>query len=60
MGTYGPETNTAYETGPKKVFADSRGTFNAAAFYYDYKGLQVDVLLNSAEGGRVFNAGAAT
>ncbi|MBB6096499.1 iron complex outermembrane receptor protein [Povalibacter uvarum] len=60
VGTYGPETNTAYETGLKKVFADGKNIFNAAAFYYDYKGLQVDVLLSSAEGGRVFNAGAAT
>jgi iron complex outermembrane receptor protein len=60
VGTYGPEENTAYETGLKKTFDGGRGMFNAAAFYYDYTGLQVDVLLSSAEGGRTFNAGAAT
>jgi iron complex outermembrane recepter protein len=60
VGAFGPETNTAYETGLKKTFAGGRSIFNASAFYYDYEGLQVDVLLSSAEGGRVFNAGAAT
>jgi iron complex outermembrane receptor protein len=60
VGSYGPETNTAFETGLKKTLGGGRSIFNAGAFYYDYEGLQVDVLLSSAEGGRVFNAGAAT
>jgi iron complex outermembrane receptor protein len=60
VGVYGPEENTAYEAGIKTAFADGRGIFNASGFYYDYTGLQVGVLLSSAEGGRTFNAGAAT
>jgi iron complex outermembrane recepter protein len=61
VGTFGPETNTAYEAGLKKVFGDTKQhLFNLSAFYYDYTGLQVSVLLSSAEGGRTFNAGAAT
>jgi iron complex outermembrane receptor protein len=61
VGTYGPETNTAYEAGLKKNWgARGRNIFNLTGFYYDYTGLQVDVLLNSAEGGRTFNAGKAT
>jgi iron complex outermembrane receptor protein len=57
VGTFGPETNTAYEAGVKKNIGPH--VLNGSAFYYDYKGLQVDVLLSSAEGGRVFNAGSA-
>jgi iron complex outermembrane receptor protein len=61
VGTYGPETNTAYEAGLKKNWgARGRNIFNLTGFYYDYTGLQVNVLLNSAEGGRTFNAGKAT
>jgi len=61
VGQFGPETNTAYEAGLKKNWGPSgQHIFNLAGFYYDYSGLQVDVLLSSAEGGRVFNAGAAT
>jgi len=60
VGTFGPEENTAYEIGLKNAFDGGRGIFNAAVYYYDYTGLQVDVLLSSAEGGRTFNAGAAT
>ncbi len=52
VGTYGPEENTAFETGLKKNFGDrGQNVFNASAFYYDYAGLQVNVLLSSAEGG---------
>ena len=60
VGTFGPEENTAFETGLKKNFGDrGQNVFNVSAFYYDYTGLQVNVLLSSAEGGRTFNAGAA-
>lgn len=61
VGEFGPETNTAYEAGMKKNFGErSQHIFNLTGFYYDYTGLQVNVLLSSAEGGRVFNAGSAT
>ncbi|QZH73893.1 MAG: TonB-dependent receptor [Erythrobacter sp.] len=61
IGTYDPETNTAYEVGGKFTFGD-QGQFqlNTGAFYYDYSGLQVSVLLDTAVGGQTFNAGAAT
>jgi iron complex outermembrane receptor protein len=36
-----PEYVTAFETGDKTKFLDNRATFSAAAFYYDYKDLQV-------------------
>ncbi|MFD1612305.1 TonB-dependent receptor [Sphingomonas tabacisoli] len=61
IGTYKPETNTAYEGGWKQTFgADRRSTFNLSAFYYDYKDLQVSVLLDTTKGGQTFNAGKAT
>lgn len=61
VGPYAPETNTAYELGLKKNFGPSaQHIFNASAFYYDYKDLQVSVLLNTAVGGQTFNAGKAT
>jgi iron complex outermembrane recepter protein len=60
VGTYKPETNMAYETGLKKSFGDAgQHQFNASAFYYDYKDLQVSVLLDTAVGGQIFNAGKA-
>lgn len=61
VGNYGPEKNTAYETGLKKTFGASRQhLFNIAAFYYDYKGLQNSVILDNTKGGQIFNAGGAT
>jgi iron complex outermembrane receptor protein len=36
-----PETLIAYETGFKSSFLDRRVTLNAAAFYYDYKDIQL-------------------
>lgn len=61
VGTYKPETNTAYEAGAKLNFGPrGRSIFNASAFYYDYKDLQVTTLLDTTVGGQVFNAGAAT
>jgi iron complex outermembrane receptor protein len=56
-----PETNTAFEAGAKLNFGpEGRHVFNIAGFYYDYKDLQNDVLLNPAVGGQTFNAGKAT
>ena len=60
VGTYKPETNTAFEGGWKQSFGDHRQhQFNLSAFYYDYKDLQVSVLLDTAVGGQTFNAGKA-
>lgn len=60
VGTYKPESNTAYEAGWKQTFGD-RGQYqvNLGGFYYDYKDLQVSVLLDTAIGGQIFNAGKA-
>ena len=61
IGTYGPESNTAYEAGAKLTFGPSGNIqFNFGGFYYDYTGLQVSVLLDTTKGGQTFNAGAAT
>ncbi|MFM5950342.1 MAG: TonB-dependent receptor, partial [Novosphingobium sp.] len=61
VGDYKPETNTAYEAGWKQSFGPrSEHQINLGAFYYDYKDLQVSVLLDTAVGGQTFNAGAAT
>ncbi len=38
-----PEKILAFETGFKSVLPDDRGFFNAAAFYYDYKDMQVQI-----------------
>ena len=43
---YDPETLTAYELGYKTAFADDRGRANFAAFYYDYKDRQQEVIAN--------------
>ncbi len=60
VGAYKPETNTAIEAGLKKSFgADGQHQFNLGAFHYDYKDLQVSVLLDTAVGGQTFNAGKA-
>jgi iron complex outermembrane receptor protein len=52
-----PETNTAYEGGAKLKLGDH--ILNFAGFYYDYKDLQNDVLLDPSVGGQTFNAGKA-
>ncbi|MDF8333795.1 TonB-dependent receptor [Novosphingobium cyanobacteriorum] len=60
VGTYRPETNTAFEAGWKQTFGDhGQHQFNLGGFYYDYKDLQVSVLLDTAIGGQIFNAGKA-
>lgn len=61
VGSYAPETNTAYEAGLKLDFmAGRRSHFNLAGFYYDYRNLQVPTLIDNAIGAQVFNAGGAT
>ncbi|WP_147695457.1 TonB-dependent receptor domain-containing protein, partial [Vogesella mureinivorans] len=48
------------EVGTKINFgATGRNFVNLAAFYYDYRDLQVSVLIDSALGAQVFNAGSA-
>ncbi|MEG3176718.1 TonB-dependent receptor [Sphingomonas sp. RB3P16] len=60
-GGFKPETNTAYEGGLKLNYGPgSRNQFNVAGFYYNYKDLQNDVLLDAALGSQTFNAGKAT
>jgi iron complex outermembrane recepter protein len=60
IGAYKPETNTALEAGLKKSFGpNSQHQFNLGAFHYDYKDLQVSVLLDTTVGGQTFNAGKA-
>ncbi|WP_300117373.1 TonB-dependent receptor [Sphingobium sp.] len=61
VGVFKPESNTAYEGGMKLNFGPgSRNQFNITGFYYDYKDLQNDVLLDSAIGAQTFNSGKAT
>ncbi len=61
VGDYRPETNTSIEAGWKQSFGDhGQHQFNLGAFHYDYKDLQVSVLLDTTVGGQVFNAGKAT
>ncbi|MFK5004670.1 TonB-dependent receptor domain-containing protein, partial [Klebsiella pneumoniae] len=58
--TFHPESNTAYEAGAKLRLGDrGQHTVNLSGFYYDYKDLQNDVLLNPAVGAQTFNAGKA-
>lgn len=55
---FDPETVTAWEIGVKNSY--DTWSVNGSAFYYDYKDLQVSVLLDTNKGGEIFNAGAAT
>ncbi len=57
IGSYRPETNTALEAGMKKTVNGHQ--LNFGSFYYDYKDLQVSVLLDTSIGGQTFNAGKA-
>ncbi|MEQ5806024.1 TonB-dependent receptor [Alteromonas sp. NFXS44] len=59
VGSYAPETVTAYEVGSKNRYASGRYTLNLSAFYYDYKDLQVTALIDSSTGAQTFNAGKA-
>jgi iron complex outermembrane receptor protein len=53
-----PETLDAYQLGIKTEFADHRMRVNAAAFYYDYKNIQVQEYFTGAI--NLVNAAAAT
>jgi iron complex outermembrane receptor protein len=61
---YGPESLTAYEIGTKNRFVNNTVQINASAFYYDYKGYQINSAINIGTPPvlrSVFtNAGAAT
>jgi iron complex outermembrane receptor protein len=57
--SFGPETLTAYEIGSKNRFFDRRLTFNLAAFYYEFKNQQVQVLIDLNGGFKTQNAGAS-
>lgn len=54
---FDPETVDAYEVGMKSELFDSRVRLNVAAFYYDYKNLQVAVAPGG--GGQLFTNAAA-
>jgi iron complex outermembrane receptor protein len=58
LNTFGAETLWAYEVGAKTQFLDRRVTFNTAAFYYDYTGIQLRQLISSLVS-RIANVGAA-
>lgn len=53
-----PETLDAYEAGVKTEFLDHRVRFNTAAFYYDYKNVQVTQFSNHTS--LVYNGKGAT
>lgn len=63
LTAFGPETTTSYETGIKTEFFDRRVRLNLAAFYNDYKDIQVTATTTNAAGQFVVvtgNAGKAT
>ena len=56
---FNPETIWSYEVGLKSEFFDRKLRFNASAFYYDYKNLQVIQLITATEVS-IGNAATAT
>lgn len=60
--SFGPETNTVYEIGAKTRVFDRHLRFSTAAFYSDYKGLQLSGVINglsltqNAAAGRSYGA----
>jgi iron complex outermembrane receptor protein len=46
-----PEQLDAYEVGIKSRFADRTIQLNASAFYYDYKNIQLDIIVAGGGGG---------
>jgi iron complex outermembrane receptor protein len=59
---YRPETVRAYETGLKTRFWERRASLNLAAFYYDYRDLQLSsetILANGSPAYETTNAGQA-
>ena len=53
---YAPEFVNAFEAGAKNTFAHGAATANLTGFYYDYKGYQLQKLVNRATGIENFNA----
>jgi iron complex outermembrane recepter protein len=58
LAPYQPEKLDAYELGVKTQFLERRLTLNTAAFYYDYKNIQVSRFVNGSP--QVYNGGKAT
>jgi iron complex outermembrane recepter protein len=58
LAPYQPEKLDAYELGLKTQFLERRLTLNTAAFYYDYKNIQVSRFVNGSP--QVYNGGKAT
>jgi iron complex outermembrane recepter protein len=56
--TYDPEKITDYELGYRSRWLDNRLTFNATAFYYDYKDFQVQQIVGFSSD--IINAPSAT
>lgn len=56
--TYGPDQLTNYEAGFKSSFLDGRGSIDFAAFYIDWKDIQVTAV-NAAGNGYFANGGKA-
>ncbi len=58
---FGPEAVDSYEVGVKAALLDRRVRFNAAAFQYDYKDIQVNVITSPTNPSitDTFNAGSA-
>ncbi len=57
---FNPEDITTYEVGFKSEFADRRIRFNAAAFTYDYKDLQISRIIDTASGPQTLISNAAS
>jgi len=57
VGPFGSEEVISYEIGSKNKIGQQ--TINANAYFYDYKDLQAQVVLDASIGGQVFNAGKA-
>lgn len=49
LDDFAPEELTAYETGIKSLWLDRRVLVNAAAFYYDFRDLQVSTVTNTGD-----------
>ena len=56
-GSFLPETLTAFEIGTKNQFFDNRLQVNAAAFFYEYKDIQIVRFVGNT--GRIDNAASA-
>jgi outer membrane receptor protein involved in Fe transport len=54
--TFAPEYINAFEAGTKNTLLDGALTFNASAFYYDYKGYQISEIIDRTSINLNFNA----